>query len=120
VWCREFGQQAQGARIVHDLEPGGVNLESGTLVELQRLRVIEVAGMQPQPLDWLGKGERNRLTNEPLADPAPDLGFDQSEVDDLGMGGVEFQLQQADVAMGVNNSKRVAFGRCKVGCQLSG
>src|SRR5262249_31181309 len=63
-------QDSAGARIGEAHLPAVVDLEPGALVEGDRLRMVERAGVHPEAAGRAGPGREHRLLEEPRAEPA--------------------------------------------------
>lgn len=74
---------AREAGIVGDLDRAPEGLEPRLQVDRDRGRVVERAGVEPQPLDRPGEGAPDRLGDQRPADALP-LGFlDEAEEGEL-------------------------------------
>src|SRR3954451_8640401 len=78
-------QEAPEARVFEAQWPAGVNLEPGLLVIAEGPRMIEGAGVHPQPIDRPGPGPVNRRLQQKRTEPPADEFRDQAEIGQLGL-----------------------------------
>src|SRR5689334_2842397 len=100
------------ARIVGDLDLPPERAKAGALVERQRGRMIEAAGVQPEPLDRPRPRKLERAVHQEAADAGADEFCRDTEHADLaGVRLTEIELEQAFVAVvgdeGVGFDQRV-------------
>ena len=77
-------QDAAGARVLEAQLLARVDDKPGALIVAQGLRVIEAAGMHPEPLDRPRPGPVDRRAQQEGPETAPDEFGDQPEIAQLG------------------------------------
>src|SRR3954451_25054958 len=86
-------------RIIHDFDLSAKGAESGPLVKRQRGRMIESAGVHPQPADRPGPRRLKAAINQQMARPAAYQLRGYAEEGELALAwGSEIQLKQTFVA----------------------
>lgn len=92
---RRERQNAGEARIVDDLDLAAERPEAGALVERERRRMIEGAGVHPDPRHWLRPGARQRLGHQPAPGAAADQRRGNAEERQFAIAGrPEVELEQ--------------------------
>ena len=92
-------RQTLQPRIVGHLDGAPVGPEAGTLVEAERTRMIEAAGVDPEAARPMREGELDRARHQPAPGPLPHRLRCQSEIGELDVRRLApVQLQQALVA----------------------
>src|SRR2546423_7169684 len=94
-------QEAPEARVLEAQWPAGVNLEPGLLVIAEGPRMIEGAGVQPEPVDRSGPSPVDRRLQQKRTEPAADEFRDQAEIGQLGfarIGCVQLEIAGRNAA----------------------
>src|SRR5438132_11706180 len=78
-------QEASDARVFEAQWPPCVNLEPGLLVITEGPRMIEGAGVHPQPIDRPGPRPVDRRLQQKRTEPPADEFRDQAEIGQLGL-----------------------------------
>src|SRR5436190_20015283 len=100
--CARLVKESNGARGVaasrklDESVLAAVGLEAQSLIERQRARMVERAGVDQKPRDRFGPGVHRRVIEKEIAELPADVLRNEPEVGNVGGGGVtKIELRQA-------------------------